>query len=215
MSGFIHMLLACEDRKCLVVGGGTIAQRKARLLLDAQANVTIISPSLTQALLAWHQDGLIQWEQRDFVEGDTSGYWIVYAATNNEIINKNIADEAHQNDIPVNLVSDAEQGSFIHPAVVKRGRLTIAVSTLGASPGMATSISNTLAAQYGVEYEAYFDVIYRIRSAIKNSVVSLERRGRLLKRLAELHILDDIRQGTYIEWSKEEIQIWISQNEEE
>ncbi|WP_438347129.1 precorrin-2 dehydrogenase/sirohydrochlorin ferrochelatase family protein [Paenibacillus sp. FA6] len=215
MAGYIPIMLECEDRPCLVVGGGMIAERKIKALLEARANVTVISPELTHGLFVLYKEGRIQWEQRGFVDGDTSGYWIVQATTNHESLNRTIAEEAKESSIPVNVASKAELGTFINPAVMKRGRLTIAVSTLGAGPGIAASISNTLAEQYGEEYEIYLDILYQIRSEIKKRVASLEQRGKLLRKLAQCHILEDIREGTYKEWSQAEIQTWIRENEEE
>ena len=98
---------------------------------------------------------------------------------------------------------------------MKRGRLTIAVSTFGAGPTIAKSISNTLAEQYGEEYELYLDFLYQMRLEIKKGVASLEQRGNLLRKLVQCSILEDIRQGTYKEWSQAEIQIWIMENKGE
>ena len=215
MAEYIPIMLECEDRPCLVVGGGMIAERKIKALLEARANVTVISPELTHELFVLYKEGRIQWKQRDFADGDTAGYWIVYATTNQEDLNRTIAEEAKKSAIPVNVASNAELGTFITPAVMKRGRLTIAVSTFGAGPTIARSISDTLAEQYGEEYELYLDFLYQMRSEIKKGVASLEQRGKLLRKLAQCHILEDIRQGTYTEWSQAEIQMWIMENKGE
>jgi precorrin-2 dehydrogenase/sirohydrochlorin ferrochelatase len=213
MVKYIPIMLDCEDRPCLVVGGGMIAERKTKALLEVQAKVTVISPKLTHGLFVLYKSGHIRWEQRDFKDGDTSGYWIVHATTNQDVVNESIAEEAKGNAIPVNVASDAGAGSFINPAVMRRGRLTIAVSTLGAGPAVASSICNTLAEQYGEEYEIYIDFLYRMRTEIKKRVASSIQRGKLLRKLARYHILEDIQQGTFKEWSEEEIQIWIVEEE--
>ena len=105
MAGYIPIMLECEDRRCLVVGGGMIAERKIMTLLEARANVTVISPELTHELYVLYKEGRIQWKQRDFDDGDTAGYWIVYATTNQEDLNRAIAEEAKKSAIPVNVAA--------------------------------------------------------------------------------------------------------------
>ncbi|MNP28071.1 Precorrin-2 dehydrogenase [compost metagenome] len=98
---------------------------------------------------------------------------------------------------------------------MKRGRLTIAVSTLGAGPIVATNICNFLAEQYDEDYELYLEFLYRMRTEIKKKVPSPEQRGKLLKKLSQYDILTDIHQGIYQEWSEAQIQRWITNNEED
>jgi precorrin-2 dehydrogenase/sirohydrochlorin ferrochelatase len=215
MAKYIPIMLDCEDRPCLVVGGGMIAERKTKTLLEAQAKITVISPKLTHGLYDLYKSGHITWEQRVFTDGDTSGYWIVHATTDLDVVNEAIAEEAKGNAIPVNVASDAERGSFINPAVMKRGRLTIAVSTVGAGPALASSICNTLAEQYGEEYEIYVDFLYQMRTELKKRVPSTIQRGKLLRKLAGYYILEDIQKGTFKGWSEAEIQMWIVENKEE
>ncbi len=215
MAGYIPILLDCEDRPCLVVGGGTIAERKTQSLLEAKAKVTVVSPELTQGLFRLYETYRIEWEPRMFVGGDTEGYWIVHATTDQLTVNQQIAEEAKMNGIPVNVASHVESSTFINPAVMRRGRLTIAVSTEGAGPVVAKSICKTLDEEYGDEYEIYLDFLYLIRAEIKKRVNSPKQRHKLLKKITEYPILEDIRQGNFKAWSETEIQLWIVKNEED
>ncbi|AJS57496.1 precorrin-2 dehydrogenase/sirohydrochlorin ferrochelatase family protein [Paenibacillus sp. IHBB 10380] len=215
MATYLPIMLDCEDRLCLIVGGGTVAERKAIRLLDAKAKVTIISSELTKKLLELYESGKIHWIRRNFESDDTDGYSLVHATTHNERVNVEIAKEASDKGIPVNVASDSAASTFMNPAVIKRGRLTIAVSTEGAGPAAAVHICSLLEEQFGEEYETYLDFLYSLRTEIKRAVASPAQRHKLLKKLIQCHILDDIQHGRYVEWSQADIQTWIENNEEE
>ncbi|OAB46678.1 precorrin-2 dehydrogenase/sirohydrochlorin ferrochelatase family protein [Paenibacillus glacialis] len=215
MAGYIPILLDCEDHPCLVVGGGMIAERKTQALLEAKAKVTVISPELTQGLFMLYVANRIVWEARVFAGGDTKRYWIVHAATDQAMVNQQIAEEAKMNGIPVNVASHVEESTFINPAVMRRGRLTIAVSTEGAGPVVASSICKLLNEQYGDEYEIYLEFLYMMRTEIKKRVDSPKRRHTLLRKLTEYPILEEIRHGIFKAWNETQIQRWIVKNEED
>ena len=214
MASYIPILLDCEERPCLVVGGGMIAERKTRSLLEAKAMITIISPQLTQGLFMLYETNRIQWIPRAFDEGDTVGYWLVHTTTGHEALNLQIAEEAKLNGIPVNVASHGEMGTFINPAVMRRGRLTIAVSTDGAGPTVAKSLCKNLDEAYGDEYECYLDFLHLMRLEIKKRVESPEQRHKLYRSLAQQPILEDIRRGAFREWNNTEIEQWIVNHKE-
>lgn len=214
MASYIPILLDCEELPCLVVGGGMIAERKTRALLEVNAMITIISPQLTQGLFMLYETNRILWKPRVFDEGDTVGYWLVYAATDHEVVNLQVAEEAKSNGIPINVASHGDVSTFINPAVMRRGRLTIAVSTEGAGPTVAKSLCKHLDEEYGDEYEYYLDFLHLMRKEIKKRVESPEQRHKLYRTLASYPVLEGIRQGTFTEWSNTEIEQWIVNNKE-
>lgn len=215
-SMYVPVMLKCDGRLCLLVGGGAVAERKAAALLDAGASVHIVSPQLKSGQLRRLADeGAVRWTSRAYEPGDLQGAFLVYAATNDDALNKTIALEADRLGIWVNVASDGEAGSFISPAVMRRGRLTLAVATSGAGPAAAVRIRQQLEEQFGREYEEYLDILYSMRSAIKAQVESAETRKRLLDRLYRLDILGDIRRGGYESWNTEKIKLWIENNQEE
>lgn len=157
----------------------------------------------------------IIWEPRGFVGGDTNGYWIVHATTDQAMVNQRIAEEAKGNGILVNVASHVEASSFINPAVMRRGRLTVAVSTEGAGPLVALNICKNFDENYGDEYEVYLDFLYLMRVEIRKRVNSPEQRQHLYRELTQGHFLEDIRQGIFKEWSGNEIQLWIEKHKED
>ncbi|MCL6605971.1 MAG: bifunctional precorrin-2 dehydrogenase/sirohydrochlorin ferrochelatase [Paenibacillus sp.] len=215
MTVYLPIMLDCHGQRCLVVGGGAVAERKVLGLLEAGAAITVVSPSLTDTLTKLAENSLLTWCNRMFVPGDTEGTFLVYAASHNDALNREVAMEARSLNIPVNVASTAEMGSFITPSVVRRGRLTVAVSTSGAAPGAAAEIRELLEETLGEEYGPYLDFLHHMRTEIKQREGSHEVRSRLLRKLVGLGVLNEIREGTFIEWSPEVIDAWIAHHREE
>ncbi|AKG35897.1 precorrin-2 dehydrogenase/sirohydrochlorin ferrochelatase family protein [Paenibacillus durus] len=215
MTVYLPIMLNCSDKHCVVVGGGKVAERKTLGLLEAGAAVTIISPALTPRLAELSDNASVVWLNRNYAPGDARGAFLVYAATDDPAVNEEVAREADSLGVPVNVGSHAEAGSFITPGVLRRGRLTVAVSTSGAGPGITAEISKLLEEMLGEEYEVYLDFIYEMRQEIKRQERSPEVRKRLLKRLGTLNVLDEIRGGAFTAWDSEQIKTWIAQHREE
>jgi precorrin-2 dehydrogenase / sirohydrochlorin ferrochelatase len=215
MTIYLPVMLDCHGQRCLVIGGGRIAERKVQGLLEAGAAVTIVSPSLTPALAELEGKCLLTWKNREYAPGDTKGAFLVYAATHDHTVNLKAAEEARSMGIPVNVASEAEAGTFITPAVLRRGRLTVAVSTSGAGPGAAAGIKELLEETLGEEYSYYLDFLHSMRTEIKRREESPEIRSRLLRKLGRLDVLNEMREGTFIQWGPESIDSWIAQNREE
>ena len=126
--------LLLEDRDCLVVGGGRVAAAKIHNLLDAGARVTVLSPELGPDAAALSEGGRIRHIAARFSQGDTEGYALVYAATSDPDINREVVLECGRRDRLVCAVdSHWPEGSFVTPAVIRRGNITISVSTGGRS----------------------------------------------------------------------------------
>ncbi|MRN56215.1 bifunctional precorrin-2 dehydrogenase/sirohydrochlorin ferrochelatase [Paenibacillus sp. LC-T2] len=225
-------MLDCEGQRCVVIGGGIVAERKVLGLLETSAEVTVISPDLTPRLselaeklgtgysgendepIELTKQGRLTWLTRCYVPGDARGAFLVYAASNDRAVNEAVAHEARSLGIPVNVVSHAEAGSFITPGVLRRGRLTVAISTSGAGPSAAGQIKSLLEEVLGAEYELYLEFLHKMRTEIKLREAASEVRGRLLSKLGTLDVLNEIRQGTFTEWTPEFIDGWIAANRE-
>ncbi|WP_263882138.1 bifunctional precorrin-2 dehydrogenase/sirohydrochlorin ferrochelatase [Paenibacillus sp. PSB04] len=215
MSVYLPVMLDCKGRCCAVVGGGAVAERKVNSLLAASADVTVISPEVTQGLRQLVMEGRIRWISREYAAGDLAGAFLVYAATSSPAVNGAVIDEAERMGALANAAGGSRTGSFISPSVLRRGRLVIAVSTSGAGPALAAEICDRLEEEYGPEYEEYLEWMYRMRSSIKRQVTRPETRQRLLMKAAELEVLDEIRKGTFEPWDTEQIKQWIANNQEE
>lgn len=128
----------------LVVGGGSVACRKAQALLDAGARVTVGAPQLDEPLAREQGQGRIAWRCGTFAADWLDGMWLVIAATDDRLLNARVAAEAGRRRIFANVVDDAAQSRFHVPAVVDRSPLMVAVSTAGAAPALARRVRETL-----------------------------------------------------------------------
>lgn len=138
--------------RCVVVGGGAVAERKVRQLLEADARPTVISPMISAALSVWQREGRIVHSPRLYCDGDLEGSILAFAATNDAEVNQQVAAEARRRGILVNVADAPATGSFHTVATLRRGDLLLTVSTGGASPTLAVQIRNELAECYGPEY---------------------------------------------------------------
>lgn len=213
MVNYFPVMLDLQDQRIVVIGGGAVAERKVGPLLEAGAAVTVVSPSLTERLSELAEKGMLIWISRPYAPGDLEGA-LAYAASSDAAVNEATAREAKALGLPVNVASHAEAGNFITPGVFRRGRLTVAVSTSGAGPGVAAKITEQVAEMLGEEYEPYLDFLHALRVEIKRQEPTAAVRARLLRKLARLDVLDEIRQGTFKEWSPETVQVWIAANRE-
>ncbi len=191
--GYYPVFLDLDQARCLVVGGGAIAERKVEALLAAGGEVALISPELTAALHALEAAGRLTVQQRPYQRGDLDAVALVIAATDDPTLQRQIAADAKQANILCNIVDQPALCSFIVPAVVQQGDLTIAVSTNGASPALAKKIRQDLAEQFGPEYAVALRLLRRIRERLIHEQRSAKDRQRLLTGLVESPLLDYLR----------------------
>lgn len=160
----VFVLIA--DRPCLVVGGGSVAERKVQDLLQAGARVTVVSPELTPALAAQAGKGEIRHFPGDFQEEQVAGMALVIGATDDPQVNARVSAAAQARGIWVNIVDQPDLCTFIVPAQVRRGELTLAISTGGASPALARQIREELEHHFGPEYGHYLDLLQALRTQV-------------------------------------------------
>jgi len=165
--GYYPIFVELQDRRCLVIGGGREAQRKVEGLLAAGGNVTVIAPTLTRDLQGLLAEGRIDLLQREYREGDLEGYEVVMVATNDGAVNAEVAAEGKRRRIWVNAADDTKNCDFILPAVVRRGRITIAASTGGASPALARRLREELEAYMTDDMPALADLLAEVREELR------------------------------------------------
>jgi precorrin-2 dehydrogenase/sirohydrochlorin ferrochelatase len=192
---YYPVYLDLRDRPCLVIGGGGVAERKALSLLEAEAEVTIISPTLTPTLQKLSESGKIVHRQKSFEENDLSGEFLVIAATDSPQVNIAAAQSCKKKHILVNVVVPPEESSFIVPSVVKQGELTIAVSTGGASPALAKKIRQELESKYGPEYAFFLDQLGAIRKRVLEEVGDEGKRSSIFQEIVDSEVIDLLKQG--------------------
>ena len=186
--------LDLKGKKCVVAGGGRVAQRKVGSLLKAGALILVYSPTLTPALSRLKEKGLITHFPGACGKRALKGAFLVFSATDRHSENEKIASLARGLGIPVNVASGEAQSSLIVPSVVKRGPLIIAVSTSGASPAMSKSIRIELQKFYGSEFSVYLKGLSRLRQKALKTLPP-DSRKQLFKRLASSDIIKRIRAG--------------------
>jgi precorrin-2 dehydrogenase/sirohydrochlorin ferrochelatase len=190
--GYIPIFLDVAGRQCVVVGGGEVAARKVESLLEAGALVKVVSPTLSPPMEAFVTSGLVTHLARNYQRGDIRGCVLVYAATDDPKLHREIAAEARAFGIPVNVVDAPELCTFIAPAVVKRGALQIAISTGGAAPAFAARLRRNLEDQFGDEYARTLEVLRAARRRLHACEIDPAVRMRRLKDLANSTLPDAI-----------------------
>ncbi|MGE5554015.1 MAG: bifunctional precorrin-2 dehydrogenase/sirohydrochlorin ferrochelatase [Betaproteobacteria bacterium] len=184
MSRFYPVMLDLAGVDCLVVGGGRVAERKVEGLLSVGARVTVIAPRATDGLAELARAGKIQHERRPFASGDTAGYKLVIAATDDARLNAEVAGEARRRGLLANVVDCAPESNFIVPAVVRRGELVIAVSTGGSSPAQARRIREQLEGEFGPEWGPYLALLDELRPQVIATFPPGPGREAIFQRLA-------------------------------
>ncbi len=187
--------LDLRDRRCVVVGGGQVAERKTLSLLEAGAGVTVVSPSLTPTLADLAASGKVLQVPALFQESHLTGAHLVIAATNDLTVNRAVAQLCRKKGILVNVTAPPEESSFIVPSVVERGDLVIAVSTSGASPALSRSIRQELEEQYGPEYGLLLTRLAAVRKRLQEKVGSEKIRREVLEAIIGSGVLDLLRKG--------------------
>ena len=165
------IVLQLENIPCLIVGGGAVAERKALGLLQAGAEVTVISLSLSRVLEALSDEGRIQHIDRAYEAGDSRRYRLVVAATDDHELNHLIFREAESQGILVNCVDDPENCNFYVPSVIRRGNLLLAISTSGTVPAMAKALRRFLEKKF---YPGFAEDVEELRAVRKATLQERE-----------------------------------------
>ncbi len=167
MSKYYPVFLDLKGRPCMVVGGGTIAERKVKTLLDSGAEVAVVSPEITPRLKGRVEKGQIKYISREYQDGDYQGMHILIAATDDMKLNRAIGIEASTNGALVNVVDDPEYCDFIAPSIFRRGEITLAISTGGASPALARWLRRDLQSNFPPEYVRLSTLLSQARRQLK------------------------------------------------
>ena len=191
-----------ETKRCIVVGGGSIALRKIEGLLEASAQVTVISPAFCPEISELINEGKISALERPYQPGDLSGAFLAIAATNDASVNQAIFREANQHGILINTVDDPPHCNFIVPAVIRRGELSLAISTGGGSPALARRLRERLEMQVGPEYGELSALLGELRPELMQCFPAGKARLEAALALVDSDILEVIRsQGRQAAWS--------------
>ena len=192
--------LDLSGKRCVVVGAGTVAERKVRTLLEYGAHIRLVAPVPTSVLRALAEAGSIVWMNALYHSAHLEGAFLVFAATDQSEINETVARDAQERNILVCRVDQPEGGNFVSPAQVSRGDLVFTVSTSGLSPTLAAVIREELEAAYEPEWEQLTALLGKLRSELKEQHGSeSERKVAVRSILADTAVRDAIRRGDLME----------------
>jgi siroheme synthase-like protein len=157
--------LELSGRRCVVTGGGREAEGKARALLEADADVVVIAPRVSDGFGDLVRRGEITHIARRYRHGDLAGAFLVIAADSDRAVRAAVFAEAEAERVLCNAVDDVEHCHFAVPSIVRRGELLMAISTGGRAPALAKRIRRRLSEEYGWQWEALVDVLGEVRAA--------------------------------------------------
>ncbi|WP_434630462.1 bifunctional precorrin-2 dehydrogenase/sirohydrochlorin ferrochelatase [Thermoanaerobacterium thermosaccharolyticum] len=176
---YYPIMLNITNKNCLVVGGGKVAYRKILTLLEFGASVTVLSPYFVNDILKLYYSQKIKLIKRKYQRKDVENYYLVVVATNDKIVNKKISEECAEKNILVNVVDDKELSTFITPSVIRRGDLTISISTNGKSPLLSKRIREMLENVIVEEFGGLISELSSTRDKLKSSSMSLDEKIKL------------------------------------
>lgn len=189
------IFLNLEHKKCLLVGGGKVAERKAQQLLDCGAEIYCVSLSYTLWFEQNADMGRITLYRRGYEKNEAAQYYLIIAATNDTLINRTISEDAKNADRLVNVVDDPENCSFYAGAVVKRGKLQIAISTSGAFPSLAKFLKRKLESQISLYYETLLERLEEFRLYSIKQIPDYASRQRTFEKVLSSQEVDDYLMG--------------------
>ncbi|MFP6665331.1 MAG: bifunctional precorrin-2 dehydrogenase/sirohydrochlorin ferrochelatase [Deltaproteobacteria bacterium] len=189
---YLPVSLDLVGRRTIVVGGGSVAARKASSLLAAGASVRVVAGEIGSELreLAASQNSL-EIVERDYQAGDLADVLLAFAATDDRSVQKAVSQEASERGVLLNVVDEPEACSFVMPAMLELGRVTVAVSTGGASPALAQRIRDEIAGTLGPEYGTAAEVMASLRLRFERGPA----RAQAFTRLLQSGLLEALKRG--------------------
>lgn len=188
-------LTRLHEKKTVLIGGNHEAERKAGELLERDAKLTIISPELSDKLLTLAEENKVEWIQRRYREGDLNGAFLVIVAEFEGNENSRIYKEAEERGILVNVMDDIPHANFSFGSIVKRGPLTISISTSGAAPTLAVRLRQRFEQEFGEEYDMFLTLMQKLREPMSRHYHEFETRKNLWYELIDSDVLDLFREN--------------------
>lgn len=194
---FYPIYLNLKGKRVVVIGGGKVAERKVASLLDTGARIAVISPELTPRVASLANAKIIELYRRSYMEGDCAGAALVLSATDDPTLSEAVFNEARAVGALVNTADEPAFCDFIMPAVVRRGDVSVAISTGGTSPALAARLRRKLSRIIGREYGPLADLLARVRPEIRNRVHDVEDRKALHYQILDSDIRSLLRKKDY------------------
>lgn len=181
---YLPLFFKTEGLACLTVGGGEVARRKVEMLSELGCRITVVAPEIDPAIRDRVERGGAVWRRRAYASGDCAGFQLVIAATQHREVNRLVYEEARSLGVPVNVVDDPELCTVVFPALWRDGPLTVAVSTGGTAPFMASSVRDRLAGR-AQGWGNWVAAAGSFREAVRRNVADAEVKNRLYRRFMQ------------------------------
>lgn len=185
------LMIDLTNKNVVIVGGGVVASRRAQTLNQYVEHMTVISPTITEKLQNMVDNGVVIWKEKEFEPSDIVDAYLVIAATNEPRVN-----EAVKQALPEHALFN----NVVFPSALHRDKLTISVSTDGASPKLTKSIMAELEALYPPSYSSYIDFLYTCRQKIKVLDITYNEKQQLLSQIVSQEYLNHDKQAQFLAW---------------
>lgn len=181
--------------RSIVIGGGHEAERKTGDLLQCDANVTVISPEVSEQLGAWADEEVIRWIRRDYQRGDLEDAFLVIISETNPQRTRPIWEEAQEKNVLINAMDDVPHCNFVSGSVVRRGPLVLSISTSGCAPTLSVRLRQRMEDEFGPEYASFLHIMRALRAPMAAHYPDFEERRRRWYEVVDSNVLDHLREG--------------------
>ena len=194
---YYPLFLDITDRRCVVIGGGDVAERKVARLLDFGASVVVVGKTLTPGLEAMKKAGRISHIDVDYDQALIDDAFLVIGATDRDDVNAKISRDGKEKGILVNIVDDPDKCDFVLPSLIRQGDLLIAISTGGKSPALAKKLREDMEHLFGTEYQTLLEVMGQLREKLVVKGRSSDENRRVFEAVVHSDILKHIKDKSW------------------
>jgi precorrin-2 dehydrogenase/sirohydrochlorin ferrochelatase len=180
------VFIELKGKKCIIIGGGEVAARKAETLIRFEPDITVVSPLVVSKIKELFAEGKLKIVEREFVNSDIDGAFMVIAATSDKNVNNIIYEQASKKAILADIADSPEKCSFVFPSIVKRGELVLGISTSGIYPALSKRLRKEIEDIIPEGIEAATAVLKESRQKIKSSTLSKDKKDEVLNRILDL-----------------------------
>ncbi|MDX1638038.1 MAG: bifunctional precorrin-2 dehydrogenase/sirohydrochlorin ferrochelatase [Balneolaceae bacterium] len=193
MEMFPIYLRRLDERKTVLIGGDEEAEGKVEQLLERNAKLTVISPHLTERLKVLAEQHRFEWLNREYRNGDLEGAFMAIVAEYDGDQNERVYREAVERDILVNVMDDLPHANFAFGSIVRRGPLTLSISTSGAAPALAVRLRQRFEREFGPEYGEFLEFMQQLRGPMARHYPDFATRRDKWYALIDSEVIDHFR----------------------
>lgn len=207
---YLPLFVKLTAKPVLIVGGGSVALRKAGTLLSAGASLTVVAPEFAAEFVQWQQDGKAELIRGHFVPDLLDGKLLVIAATDDEAVNAAVYNAATARNMLVNTVDDQPKCGFIFPSIIDRSPIVIAISSFGTAPVLARRLREKLEALLPQHLGPLAELVGRFRAKVKAKISGFAARRQFWEKVFDSDVVRDM-QANQPQLAAEKLQALLEQ----